>query len=246
MTTADLVADILLECGAIAAGETAPDVDTQFVLGKLNRLLDNWNAERAATYADAFNSYVLTASLQPHLIGPTGSVGFTSVTQRPVSIEGANIVQGTGTTAYRWPVSIRDKEWWLNQRVQGMTSVYPTDLYYEPDWPNGKLFLWPVPTTAYSLELLTRFILAATILTDTFTMPPGYRDAITLSVAEESCEGLSVPIPGTLPARALKARARIFANNDEPPRIQTRDAGMPGAGAGGFNYMTGLMNGPRR
>ena len=42
-----------------------------------------------------------------------------------------------------------------NERVPTLTGTIPTDLYYEPDWPNGSCFLWPVPTIAW--EQAVRF-----------------------------------------------------------------------------------------
>lgn len=236
-TTADLITDVFYELGYIAPGESQQDVDVQFVLGKINRLLDNWNADRMAVYAEVFTTYVLTASLQPHTIGPSGQT-FTA-TQRPVAIDGATLILTDVTPNVRNPITIRDADWWRRISVQALTSPIPTDLYYDTAWPNGSIYLWPKPTTAYSIELQTRVVLAALALTDTFTMPPGYRDAVTLTVAEESASGLGVAIPVDVPGRALACRARIFPNNVTVPKIQTRDAGMPGGGEGGsFNYLT--------
>lgn len=238
-TTADLVTDVFYELGYLAPGETASDVDVQFVLGKINRLLDNWNADRMAVYAEVFTTYVLTASLQPHTIGPSGQT-FTA-TQRPVSIDGAALILTDVTPNVRNPIDLIDADEWREISVQAITSPIPTKLYYDTAWPNGSIYLWPKPTTAYSLELQTRVLLAALALTDTFTMPPGYRDAVTLSVAEQSADGLGVAVPPSLPGRALECRARIFPNNVTVPKIRTRDAGMPGGGSGGgsYNYLTG-------
>ncbi|MCC6417225.1 MAG: hypothetical protein IT429_03135, partial [Gemmataceae bacterium] len=119
-----------------------------------------------------------------------------------------------------------------------------TDLYYDPTWPNGAIYLWPVPTQAYGLDLRTRVLLDAVTLSSTFSLPPGYQDAITLTLAESLASAYVRPIAASLAQAALAARARIQANNDVTPTLQTQDSGMPGYGSGmdsNFNYRTGML-----
>jgi len=211
--------------------------DATFGLKLLNRLLDNWNADRQAVYAETFSTFTATASLQPHTIGlvanaPTWNV----LTNRPVSVTAANLITGAGTSAYRTPIFIRDKDWWDSVSLRAMTSAIPTDLYYEPTWPNGSLYFWPVPSGALSIELRLRVLLAQMIAATTFTLPPGYQDAITLTLEEKLVVPYHVTdqaILITLKKDARDARAKVFANNIEVPRLQTADAGMPGSDSGG-------------
>lgn len=239
MDARDICADAYTEIGVLAAGETMSAEDADLALKKLNRLLDNWNAERCAVYAQAFNTYVLTPSLSPHTIGPTASSPTWTATQRPVTIEGANLVFTTPTPDVAIPINLRDAQWWQAQSVKALTSDVPTDLYYQPDWPLGKLFFWPVPTTAYSVELETRILLAQLGLDDTFTLPPGYQDAVTLSLAESLLTAFpTADVAGMIIGQAAKARARIFGNNDITPRIPTLDSGMPSKRGGYMNYLT--------
>lgn len=242
VTGRTICSDALIEIGALAAGETATPEDLDLALGKVNRLFDNWNAERCAVFADVFTTFTITPSLSPHTIGPTGTF---VVTQRPMEIPdgGAGLVLVASNPDVRIPITVRDAQWWAGQSVKALTSAIPTDLYYEPTWPNGNLFLWPVPTVANGLELQLRTLLAAITLDTTFSLPPGYRDAITLTLAESlvSPLGAASKVAPTLPADATKARARIFGANDVTPRIATQDAGMPtnrGPRAT-FNYLIG-------
>lgn len=237
LTGRGLCTDALLEVGILAAGETASAIDLGFTLTKLARLLDNWNAERAAVYATAFATYTMTAGLSPHTIGPTLATWF--ATQRPVAIYGASLVLTGGSTGVFTGITLRDAQWWNAQSTPELESTYPTDLYYQPDWPNGSLFFWPVPQAAYDVQLQIRVVLAELALDDVVTMPPGYLDATILTLAEDLCSAFGVPIPPTLPSKAAKARARIFANNDVTPRLRTQDAGMPSRAGGWFNWLTG-------
>jgi hypothetical protein len=113
--------------------------------------------------------------------------------------------------------------------MQGLTS-WPSDFWYSADWPLGKLYLYPVPDTDYGLQLWTRVVLAELDLDDTLSLPPGYRDAITLTLGEMLAP--TYPPAVAQPVEAAKARARIFANNDPSPALATADSGIPRGGRG--------------
>jgi len=205
-------------------------------LGVLNLLLDAWNAERQAVYVNEFNSYTLTVSLNPHTIGPSGAT-FTATTNRPESVDAANIVLDTNV---RIPLAIRDAAWWADQRVPAVETSVPRDLYYQPTWPNGSLYLWPVPDTAYTLHLMTRVVLAQVGINDSINLPPGYQAAITYTLAEWLAPGHRVDLkPGTV-QQARHARSVVFGANHETPALATADYGL-GAGGAGFNWLTGEL-----
>lgn len=236
VTYRDLCLEALQELQMYQAGDIAPPEDLEFAQKKLVRLLDNWNADRRAVYAEVFETFTLTPSLSPHTIGPTG----TWVTaQRPETIDGMNLVLTGSITA---PIALQDYQWWLANANQTLTSAIPTDCYYEPAWPNGKLYFWPVPTTVYGVQIVRRVVLdSAFAIGGTFTLPPGYRDAITLTLAEDlvSSFGVAAQPSPALPTKAREARQRVFGANTIVPRIRTADDGVPD-GTGGnlttFDY----------
>jgi hypothetical protein len=232
-TAADIGTDALREIGVLNSVDPPSGEDAALALNKLNRLLDNWNADRGLVYADTIVSNVLTPALNPHTIGPTGDVD-----RHPA----ARVDQcGEHRERYGFAArsAIRDAAWWVSQPDQTFSADRPSDLYYEPAWPNGKIYLLGVPGAAYTLELLIRVVLAQLALSDTFTLPPGYKDAITLTLAEDLVGPMRVPIPPLLPGKAKEARARIFGANLQTPRLQTRDSGMPGGRRSTFNYESG-------
>jgi hypothetical protein len=137
-------------------------------------------------------------------------------------------------------ITIRDDQWWNEQSVKFLTATLPTDLYYEPDWPNGSIFFWPVPTIAYQVRLeLWTLIAQFVTLQDPFSMPPAYRKALTLSLAESLIGPFQVPNPSPeLGVQARAARAAVFGNNTKSPRMESADSGIPTGGRGReiFNY----------
>lgn len=232
ITVTQLVTDALREIRVINAVDPASGEEAEFVLRKLNRLLDNWNADRLMVYGNVIDSIPITASLQPHTIGPN-SATFSAI-QRPVSIDGATLIVGTT----RYPLDCdHDAAWWNARSDQSLTGQ-PTDLYYEPTWPNGSIYLYPVVTIGDTLEIVRRVVLGQLTLTDTFSLPPGYQDAITLTLAEECVGPFGVAMPQMLPGDAAKARARVFGNNAVSVKVSTADWGVPGRSGSYFDYVT--------
>lgn len=243
-TVRDLVTEALEELGVIGQGETASDNDADSGLRRYNRLLDAWNAEGRAVYADQFLSYTLTPALSPHTWGPTGTF---VITNRPLKIyDPAHLWLGSSPDV-KIPIRVRDKAWWNDQRVPSLPSSIPTDVYPDYTWPNASLYFWPVPSSAYRVELAAQIVLASVTLDSSFSLPYGYWRAHVLTLAEEcvSAFGRAVTADiGKLVADAGKARAIAFGNNVSAPAIATRDYGMPqarGRGRRSFNYLSRTM-----
>jgi hypothetical protein len=236
MTYAELAEDALREIRVLNAVDGAADPDQDLALVRINRILDNWSADGRAIWAQHISAFVITPSLQPHTIGPTGTW---TLSKRPEFIDRANLIV---TNSTRRPLQVRDAEWWMGLPTPTLSGSDPTDLYYEREWPNGSVYLWPVPTTAYQVELLLQEDLSGvTVLpSDTVSLPPGYTDALMLTLAESLAPSFRVQLDPITARRAMEARARAFGNASRIPRLNTRDAGIPGGRrSGSFNYLRG-------
>ena len=123
-----------------------------------------------------------------------------------------------------------------------MTSTFPTDLYYEPDVPNGQLWFWPIATMGYGVRLEVQVQLQQFVtLDDPFIAPPAYMSAVTLTLAEELVDIWGTEMPMNLARRAMKARDALQSNNYLPPRIDSADWGTYSRARGDFNYQTGTI-----
>jgi hypothetical protein len=98
----DLITDMLIELGVLAAGEPVNSDDSALALKRVNWMLDTNNTERLMIYVIEEDMYLLPAYVQQPTIGPSG----TFVATRPLAIEAANTIDlsnnGTnvsGTTA---------------------------------------------------------------------------------------------------------------------------------------------------
>lgn len=239
-STNAVLTSALTEINAVDIGGTPQAELSVFALEKLNRILDNWNAMRAAIYYEAFeDSFLIIPNQAICTIGPGGDYDMDS---RPVTIDGANVILNNVSPEVKTPLDVVRFPWWLTQSVPETTTELPGYLYYEPTWPLGQIRLWPLPTYAYGLEIMSRGLFGALTQFATFDLPPGYWDALVLTLAEDLAGPLRKPWTPTQANKAQQARARVFANNDLTPKIATQDFGMPKAGIKPkpyFNYLTG-------
>lgn len=219
-TIGAMVTQAFTEIRVARAGDPLSPEDMALGLYLFNRRLDSWNASDRAVYSEAFTDATLTPNLSPHTIGPSGNF---NVTVRPVRVLNAAINIGSSVFV---PMNVRDAAWYAIQAVPAITESVPTDVYYKPDWPLGKLYFYGVPSTAYSVRIWHETILASVAQGDDFAMPPGYQEALELTVAEDLADSLGQLVTPSLMRRAREARARIFGNNDREPRIATCDAGL--------------------
>lgn len=236
-----VVKEALAELNVIQPGASIPAPISTIVLSKLNQIIDNWNAEREKVWAQIFSSFTLVAGLSPHTIGPSGAT-FT-VVQRPVTLDGCSLNLNALTPNVFIPIDVID--WQLYQRlsVPSIATAIPTMVYYETDWPNGKLFFYPVPNFAYAVRLAIRTLMGVVTLNDNLDLPQGYQSAITLTLSEDSATLLGRAVPAQTTKNALAARLRIGANNTIVPKLDLRDGQQePRSDMSDFNYHSRSFN----
>lgn len=251
MKVSDLITDAFTDIRVARAGESLEPENLALGLLRLNGLLDQWNADDVSVWARQFVTFTLLANHQPHTIGPSGA-DWTLPTVRPQGLLGASVLIGTGTPIPYLPLNIRDADWWQNNLVPTITNAFPTDVYYSPDWTqdgspdNGSLYFWPVATTAYDVRLELAVALAQVAATDTVLLPPGYRRALTKTLAEDLAEACGQPASPKLQQDAAHGRALIYSVNRVIPRVATQDAGMPSGGlrrGSDWNWRFGPLSG---
>jgi hypothetical protein len=241
-TLLDIIDDALVEVGIKGPGEPVEADVGQWAFRKTNYLLDTWATSKKYVYASAFNDYVLPTNLPvaadgsaKATIGPgPGATYFAA--QRPVKILSASAIINNTTPPVLAPISIETSQWWAGVTLPGIPSMYPTNLFYNPAFPNGELYLWPLSNTAFGLRLETWVLLSQFgSITDpiggpgaSMSVPPGYRAAIMLSLAESLQPGSDKLSNPQLKGDAATARAAVFGNNGPSANISTLDSGMPG------------------
>ena len=227
ITARTIIADALIEIGVIDANRTMSAEEADYGLDKLNRMIDLWNAKQSFVVVIEHNSYTWTTSRTSYTIGPTGNL----VGTRPLRIERANLVL-TAADNYRKALHIYEVMDWAQIPYPAEDGAEADLIYYAPTTPNGTIYPWPYPEDesgplANQLELFTwaQHSKFADLSTE-FSFPPGYEQAMVLSLAED----LSVPfgraISQDLRDLARKSRMIIADLNMMPPRLRTRESGM--------------------
>ncbi len=238
VTALDIVTAAMTELGALSGGEIPSNDDQAWVLSKLQRLIDRYNARLTMIYNVNFTLFTLPAGPNPVTIGPGATF---DVNQRPVSIPTIGLIL-PGTPGVELPLNSRDQDWWANNRIKGLTSTLPTDYYYSQDWPNGEIFFWPEPTASYQINLQSRQVLGEfRDYANAFSMPPAYWDAIVYELAISLAPSFARPASAELLALWKTSIKAVQVNNISSPRLAS-DSPSQGNGGGrpDFNFLDGL------
>ncbi len=190
----DIIYRALRKCGQLRPAASANDDLYQDGLNEWAMLVDSWAAERTMGFSIPDYQYAVKgpgsqSGGNGYLIGPTAQQAgnandFTG--PRPESIVRANCVM---TSVGPQPVYISMRpisaEEWASLSIRQIPAINVTSLfYYNPQFPNGVLNVFP-PLTGNSIELFCWQALAAPVFpTDLYSAPPGYLDAVIWSLAE--------------------------------------------------------------
>jgi hypothetical protein len=229
MTAQDIVTAALREIMIVRTGQTPATTELADGLAKLNRLLANWSTERLVVYAMSRYTGTLIPSQQSYGIGVSGP---DFVTTRPISIHSANILTAAGGFVH--PLKIVDEIEFSAKPGRSRTAKIPLKLWYQSLYPNGLIWLWPIPSAAAILELFTWLQLTqfATLATS-FDLPPGYEQAVVLNLAVALAPQFERQVSQQLADAAVKAKAAITGVNAPPSpgvaeEIQSSSAAQPG------------------
>ena len=205
MTAQDIIDQALLELGETAAGETPTTEERNDGLRKLNQLLDSWNAEQLAIPYLKVESFPLTGA-ETYTIG-TGATDFD--TARPLSVKAAFIKSAAGASQ---EADVVGATVWAQIRDHSRTGLFAEVLFYNPDWPSGKIYLSPMPGSGTlelsSLKPLTTF---AGLEIDV-DLPPGYDRALVFNLAADLAPQYGRD-PNLVLGQAQQARAAIAQLN---------------------------------
>ena len=248
----DLFTNVLQLLGVMGAAEVAPAPEHVELLRRaFNRLGGQWNTRKRNCYFIQTQAFTFPSTKQSYTIGAAGNVpapDFVMVTgqDRPSALEPIARLILTGATPNVYlPLAVVNFDQYTLLTVPTITATIPTTIYYQATTPNGTIFIWMEPTVlGNQLEVSWRNELTALAappapdITTAVSMPDGYEEAITLSIAEK----VWLAFPKRTDLEELKRQARLarsdaFSNNAPPPKISTVDGTQSGK-RGGFNWLT--------
>lgn len=230
MTTAnELIESAALKMGAKDSGEALTPSEATDSLSILNSMLENMANKKLMVYQIVQDSFTWPALASSRTIGTAGDFNAT----RPVRIEEGTYFRETNNQDY--PVNIiRNRSTYDAIITKEITSTYPDHLFYDPAYPLGVLYVYPVPDVSLTLKLNSWKTLQsfATLTTD-LALPPGYRWMIehNLAVALEAV--FSFTAPANVVREAKSSMSDLMRVNHIPVTASTEVyAVLKGAGVG--------------
>lgn len=214
----------------------AEDISTAFDL--LNELLALWSSRRWLVYRLVDTSFVCTGAIN-YTIGPGGNL---DVTERPDRVEAAYVrlltpATPTLRTDY-WLDPIEAREDYAKITLKQIQS-FPDSFFYDPAYPLGFVYVYPIPTAQYELHTLTREILSEIAkVTDDVLLPRVYSGVIKWNLARRIRIAWGYKADTEINAMAREGINVISSNNTAVPLLQ-----MPRelTGGGRYNFFSDTM-----
>jgi hypothetical protein len=245
VVASDIIIKAFKRIGVIAGTETPTADMAQDGLVSLNTLVDSWHIQRGTIQGIRRFTYALVASQggpsNPYLIG----VGQQFNQARPVWIDHASILFGTGTSAVELPLyrCITPDEY-SAITMKDIESPFPTVFYYE-GVGSGAIYLWPVASSAlqsialYAPVAVSQF---ADYATTAYTLLPGYRLALETNLAIQllpEYPRAGYQVDPLLLKMATESLAYVKRSNTDPGLLRCDPALLGWGGANGAGGATG-------
>lgn len=175
MTTArTIVTRALQVIGALVKGE-APSADEAVDgLTAMNMMVSGWSNYSGLVYARAWESFPIIGGVGQYSIG----TGQTFNTARPVAIVSSYVRQAT----IDYPLYIIADENYAaidNKNIGGI----PENINFDNAFPVAQIRLYPVPSSPYTLFILSEKELTQFALDDNVSYPPGWEEALVYNLA---------------------------------------------------------------
>jgi hypothetical protein len=211
-TVTQIIQAALRVLGVLAAGETVSTNDTGTGLTVLQDLVSEWSGEGLTIPYETAEAITLVGSQASYTVGQTGTPDLTTV--RPINITDAFIRDSSN---YDHPVKVVSFEEY-NRITSKTTEERPSLLTYVPTAPNGTVYVWPTPSTAESLYIVSRKPLTdpAQLTDDVLTatgIPRNYHSALKWNLALELAPEYGVNPIGVIAAKAEQTYNKILSTN---------------------------------
>lgn len=203
MTTAlGIIKAAMRKAGVLTKNETPSADEAQDALDMLNDLIASMSNDSLIVYARTVESFSLVAGTKSYTIGS----GATFNTTRPIKIVSAYVRSGT----IDYPLQIVSDEQYASISVKS-TGGTPEYLNYTNAFPQATINLYPSPSSADTLYLVTEKELSSFALSDTVSMPPGWKRMLIYNLAIEIAPEYGQPIPAEVGQIARESKGELKA-----------------------------------
>lgn len=205
--------------------------DLADALDTLNDMLGNWSINNLTIYVNTRETLTLVISQATYTIGSGGDLS----TTRPEHIVDMYLRDATnGNDSYMRPLTEEEYDDIIDKTIESIPDSY----FYAPEYPLGKIYLYPVPSDTDTLLITSKKPFASVGLNDSFTLPNGYDAAIKYNLALELA-----PLNGYEPDQVLVSQARKtlkdIKRKNSTKLAMTVKGNMPRTGKRNYNIYTG-------
>ena len=218
----------------IGAEETPTAAEATDALRTLNRLIDQWSADRLKIPIVTQTTFTLSASTASFTVGSGGNVNIT----RPAYIDQ---VQYRDSNSNNTNLSKLTQDGWMNITDKTQTATRPSCWYYEPTYASslGTLYLWPIADTAATGVVWHPTALAEfAALTTTLTVPPAWESFMVTKLAEELAGGYGRQLSPLTMRSADRAERSVKRQNLRMMDLSIDAGALVGRGRGAYDIQT--------
>jgi hypothetical protein len=179
-TCGDLIANMLQDAGIVGIDEFIEPAYQQRAFRQVNWLLSQWSRKRWLTYRIQDYSFISTGALN-YSVGLNSAI---NINPRPDRLEYAFLRFLNQTPSGGLPVDIpidiiQSHEDYSRITVKTVGTL-PWRIFYDPIWPVGLLFPWPVPQPSiYEVHVGFKVVLPRmTAMNQPINFPPEYEAAL--------------------------------------------------------------------
>lgn len=189
---------------------------------RLNMLMAQWARSRYLVYQLSDLAFTSTGA-QTYTVGPGAQF---NINVRPDRLENGcffrQLVQSSPNQV-DYPLELLESREDYNRIVLKQLQTFPGYVFYDPGYPTGTVYFWPVPQpTLYEMHILVKagVVNQFSSLATTIAMPNEYYMAMELTLAEITRTAYRLPGDPALSARAKQAREVIRGANTALARLK--------------------------
>lgn len=221
-TCGDLITNALQDAGIVGIDEFIEPAYQQRAFRQVNWLLSQWYRERWMTYRIQDYAFVSTGAMT-YSVGLNGIV---NVNPRPDRLEYAFLRFLNQTPSGGLPVDIPIRIIQSHEEYSRITvksvGTLPWQIFYDPVWPVGLLFPWPVPQPSiYEIHVGFKVVLPRfTSLAQPINFPPEYEAALNWCLARRLRTSYQLPMDAEVNALARASKNAVMLANSAMSVLQ--------------------------
>jgi len=232
-TVGDQINGALRLIGQLAEGEVPSAETSADCLTAFNQMIDSWSTERLSVFSTQDQTFTWPSATASRTVGPTGQL----VGTRPVAVDESTYFVLNGIS---YPLSIVNQDQYNAIALKTATSTIPQVLWVNMDMPDATLTVFPVPSSSFTLHLVsvTPLTQPATLATS-LVIPPGYLRAFRFNLAVEIANEFGVEAPPTVKRVADHSKRNLKSINN-PMDVMQMPSALVSRRNCNFNIFSGM------